>query len=58
MGNIFKGCSNDDDIYTEIYTEIDLSDTYKPYTSEGPPIFKDDTLIADNSCFRCSKELC
>ena len=54
MGNIFKGCSNDDDIYTD----INLNDTYKSYTSEGPPIFEDDTLIADNSCFRCPEELC
>ena len=54
MGNIFKGCSNDDDIYTE----INLNDTYKPYTSEGPPIFEDDTFTTDNSCFRCPEELC
>ena len=54
MGNIFKGCSNDDDIYTD----INSTEGYKPYTSEGPPIFKDDTLTTDNSCFRCSEELC
>ena len=54
MGNIFKGCSNDDDIYTE----INLKEEYIPYTSQGPPIFTDDTFTTYNSCIRCPEELC
>ena len=54
MGNIFKGCSNDDDIYTD----INLKEEYKSYTSQGPPVFKDDTLSNDYTCFRCPEELC
>lgn len=54
MGNIFKGCFNDD----YIYTEINLKEGYIPYTSEGPPVFKDDTLTTYNTCIRCPEELC
>lgn len=54
MGNIFKGCSNDDDIYTE----INLTEEYIPYTSKGPPVFKDDTFTTYNTCIRCPEELC
>ena len=54
MGNIFKGCSNDDDIYTE----INLKEEYKSYTSQGPPVFKDDTFTTNNPCIRCPEELC
>ena len=54
MGNIFKGCSNNDDIYTE----INLTEKYKSYTSQGPPVFKDDTFSTDYTCFRCFKKLC
>ena len=43
MGNIFKGCSNDDDIYTE----LNLTKEYKPYTSQCSSIFKDDTYITN-----------
>jgi hypothetical protein len=54
MGNIFKGCSNDDDIYKE----INLKEEYIYHTQEGPPIFTDDTFTTYNSCIRCPKELC
>ena len=55
MGNIFKMCSNKDD---DIYTEINLIEEYKPYTSQGPPIFEDDTFTINYTCIRCPEELC
>jgi len=51
MGNIFKMCSNDDN-------EINLIEEYKPYTSQGPPIFEDDTFTINYTCIRCPEELC
>ncbi len=54
MGNIFKGCSNDDDIYTE----INLKEEFKSYTSQGPPIFTYDTFTINYPCIRCPEELC
>tara|TARA_B100000035_G_scaffold314208_1_gene329865 strand:- start:2179 stop:2346 length:168 start_codon:yes stop_codon:yes gene_type:complete len=55
MGNIFKGCSYEEDIYKE----TNLTEKYKPYTtSKGPPVFTDDTFTTNYPCIRCPEELC
>ena len=54
MGNIFKKCFND----TNIYKDINLKEEFKSYTSKGPPVFKDDTFTNDYTYIRCLKKLC